>query len=236
MKPINLYLALNCQMLSAGIENLIKNQFNEVNVQNIDSETVLFNSIEEPQKDRVHLIICDTSICQNFKLKINRILDQYPFFKVVIILEEFDFAEVQFLYGIGVTAVLHRNINKEEFLNMVLNAVDNKKSICETFKDRVVDKFCKTRPIRNANGAGISVEIREPEISVHYKHLYDLTEREGEILTLISKGYNNKDIARELFISTHTVGTHRRNILSKLNVKNSAEMVRVALTNNLLTA
>lgn len=50
--------------------------------------------------------------------------------------------------------------------------------------------------------------------------------REQQILQLISKEYRTKDIAQELYISVSTVESHRKNLLSKLDVRNSAGLVR----------
>ena len=62
----------------------------------------------------------------------------------------------------------------------------------------------------------------------------ELSERELEVLTYISSGLTNNEIGEKLFISGRTVETHRRNILSKLDVKNTAEMIRYAIRNNLV--
>jgi two-component system, NarL family, response regulator NreC len=56
----------------------------------------------------------------------------------------------------------------------------------------------------------------------------NLSPREGEVLALIADGFTTKEIAEKLFISNRTVETHRVNMLKKLNVKNSAELVRKA--------
>ena len=62
----------------------------------------------------------------------------------------------------------------------------------------------------------------------------DLSEREIEVLKYISGGNSNKETGEKLFISPRTVETHRRNILSKLDVKNTAEMIKYAYQNNLM--
>jgi DNA-binding NarL/FixJ family response regulator len=60
-----------------------------------------------------------------------------------------------------------------------------------------------------------------------------LTKREEEIVKLIAKAYTTAEIAEKLFISTHTVDTHRKNLLSKLNLKNTAAIVTYAIQNGL---
>jgi DNA-binding NarL/FixJ family response regulator len=61
-----------------------------------------------------------------------------------------------------------------------------------------------------------------------------LTEREIEILRLLAKGSSSADIAAVLHLSTHTVNTHRKNILRKLDMSSTVELVRFVHDNNLL--
>jgi DNA-binding CsgD family transcriptional regulator len=60
------------------------------------------------------------------------------------------------------------------------------------------------------------------------KNICNITQREKEVLQLISKGFPSKLIAEELFISVNTVNNHRKNILKKLNVNNASEAIRQA--------
>lgn len=56
-----------------------------------------------------------------------------------------------------------------------------------------------------------------------------LTKREQEILNLITQAKNNKEIATELYISDQTVGVHRKNIMRKLGVKNTVNLIKFAI-------
>ena len=62
-----------------------------------------------------------------------------------------------------------------------------------------------------------------------------LSKRELEVLRLVSYEYTNHEIAEQLFISFHTVISHRQNILSKLAVKNTAGMIRKGFELNFLS-
>ncbi len=64
---------------------------------------------------------------------------------------------------------------------------------------------------------------------------HDLTHREVEVLALVASGKSNKQVAEELFISVKTVETHKSHILEKLGLKNTAELVRYAIKNNLIS-
>ena len=58
-----------------------------------------------------------------------------------------------------------------------------------------------------------------------------LTDREKDVLRLVADGCTTVEIAEKLFIATNTVDTHRKNLLSKLQQKNTAELVRYAVEN-----
>jgi DNA-binding NarL/FixJ family response regulator len=64
----------------------------------------------------------------------------------------------------------------------------------------------------------------------------DLTKREYEVLGLVAMGKGNKEIAELLFISVKTVETHKGHILEKLGLRNSAELIKYAIKNNIVPA
>jgi DNA-binding CsgD family transcriptional regulator len=61
-----------------------------------------------------------------------------------------------------------------------------------------------------------------------------ITRREKEILCLIAEGYTNPEIAEKSFISPSTVDSHRKNLLAKLNMKNTASLIKFAMENKLI--
>ena len=61
-----------------------------------------------------------------------------------------------------------------------------------------------------------------------------LTPREKEILELIAEGYTNPQIADKIYLSQFTVDSHRKNLLAKLNVKNTASLIRLAVEQKLI--
>jgi DNA-binding NarL/FixJ family response regulator len=61
-----------------------------------------------------------------------------------------------------------------------------------------------------------------------------LTRREKEVLALIAEGLTNQEIANQIFVSVSTVDTHRKNLLQKLNAKNTASLVKLAMDQRLI--
>jgi DNA-binding CsgD family transcriptional regulator len=108
-------------------------------------------------------------------------------------------------------------------------------------------KVCK----RNPGGKikylmGYAVEIDPAELKRHLSSIKsldkpntqldmtnDLSSRELHIIRLIAKGMTDKEISEKLNISIHTTKTHRKRIIHKLGLKNSAALVRFAMENGL---
>ena len=62
-----------------------------------------------------------------------------------------------------------------------------------------------------------------------------LSGRETEVISLIAEGFTNGQVAEKLFLSAHTVTTHRKNIMSKIGVNNTAAMVMYAVKTGLVS-
>lgn len=62
-----------------------------------------------------------------------------------------------------------------------------------------------------------------------------LTKREKEILKYIADGFTNMQISRQLFISIDTVDTHRKNLYTKLDVNNTAMLIRYAIDKEIIS-
>ena len=78
--------------------------------------------------------------------------------------------------------------------------------------------------------------VINPELtpSANYVVSSELSEREKTILTHVAKGLTNKEIAEILFLSAHTVITHRKNITNKLGIKTISGLTIYAILNNLI--
>lgn len=84
-----------------------------------------------------------------------------------------------------------------------------------------------------AGGMYMNVHFSEPSSTPH-KPLPFLTRREKEVLELISEGFTNLQIGDKLFISVLTVDSHRKNLLTKFEVNNTAALIKLAAQLNLI--
>jgi DNA-binding CsgD family transcriptional regulator len=111
----------------------------------------------------------------------------------------------------------------------------------------VCSKVCKRKPdgkIKYLIGYGVEIDRNELKHHLHKMKDLDttchnltliqkLSDRELEIIRLIAKGLTDKEIAQKFNISIHTTKTHRKRIISKLGLKNSALLVKFAVENGL---
>ena len=116
------------------------------------------------------------------------------------------------LLEIGVLGCLLKNSGKKDMLNAIHKVNKGERHFDSEVTNTLFDSIDKSKK------AAEKVE---------------LTNREREVLKLIANELTTNEIADKLFISTHTVETHRKNLLSKLNVKNIAGLVRFAVKNHL---
>jgi len=100
-------------------------------------------------------------------------------------------------------------------------------------KDAGTELFSAIEKIRKGN-VYVSPSLSE-DLTDYWENIRQrtkksvLTSREKEVLGLIAKGKANKEIANIFYISVHTVERHRANLMEKLNLKNTADLVKYAI-------
>lgn len=88
--------------------------------------------------------------------------------------------------------------------------------------------------IATAGGTYMSIDAARILENRSVKEPPKLTRREKEVLALISEGLTTPEMAERLFVSAWTIESHRKSLLAKLNVKNTASLIKFALENGLI--
>lgn len=78
------------------------------------------------------------------------------------------------------------------------------------------------------------IDLNKKIITGETSHLSNLSKREIEVLQLIAEGFTNAEIAEKLFTSRRTIESHRKNLIEKTGVKNTASLIRYAVEKRLL--
>ncbi|MCX6312784.1 MAG: response regulator transcription factor [Bacteroidetes bacterium] len=119
----------------------------------------------------------------------------------------------------GISSYLCRDCGKEEILEAIEATANGEQFFC----GKILSDVLRTDD-------AIS---HEPEF-VSCAGL-KISQRESEIIGMVSEGLTNKEIAKKLFLSAHTVTTHRKNIMAKLGVNNTAGLVLFAIRNSIIS-
>ncbi len=120
----------------------------------------------------------------------------------------------------GVTSYVKKDCDLSEIINAVEETARGSKFFCGQILET----------IRKA-----SIDVEDIDFDSFSCEPIVLSDRENEIITLIAEGLTNIQIAEQLFLSSHTVNTHRKNIMAKLGVKNTAGIVMYAVKTNLVS-
>ncbi len=120
----------------------------------------------------------------------------------------------------GATGYLLKEISIDEVASAVRAVYDGQSLISPAMASKLLTEFALMAKRSNER----SQQVPTPR----------LTERELEVLKLVARGLNNRDIAKELFISENTVKNHIRNILEKLQLHSRMEAVVYAVREKLL--
>jgi len=122
----------------------------------------------------------------------------------------------------GIDGYLPKDVEKDNLVNAIRAVYKGEKFFNEAITKLVFEDFYK----KEQTTSGTKTQLNKT----------DLTKRELEVFTLVASGKTNREVADALFISVKTVDTHKMNILDKLGLKNTAELVKYAIKNNLISA
>ena len=120
----------------------------------------------------------------------------------------------------GVTSYVKKDCEISEIVNSLEETFNGNKFFCGQILET----------IQRAN-----IDVNDIDFDSFTCEPVVLSERENEIIILIAEGNTNPQIADQLFLSSHTVNTHRKNIMGKLGVKNTAGIVMYAVKTNLVS-
>lgn len=232
---VRVFWAIDNQILVKGFQSLLHSEVSNFIVNETLSNKNILNYSFNETTDSQSIIILQMPLCRSEShLKMYKFLKSRPWLKVVILMDQFDFKRTQFLFNLGVSGVIFEDISETDFISVMRKVLEDKKGIPSYIKERIIEEYCARIEEFPINHSDSPIETLRYKSSDFSKKLFALTKREKEVLKLICEGKMTREIAGQLFISLHTIETHRRNILNKMEVKNTAEMVKVAVVNGLV--
>jgi len=163
------------------------------------------------------IVLMDISMPKTNGLEATRsIKERFPKVNVLILTQHDNREYIAPALGAGASGYVLKRSGRREMLNAIRQVHEQGAFLTSNITQEVLQEYSQSGR-NNKTDEG------------------HLTERERQVLQLITAGNSNKEIALELGISPKTVSVHRTNIMSKLNVQNTVELIRFATNNPLLS-
>ncbi|MBL3655818.1 response regulator transcription factor [Fulvivirga sediminis] len=194
-----LVVADKSPLVHLGLENILKQKNSEV----IIAEN-LYNLDQVEDSIRQHtpdLLIMEYEEAISSPSVCSRFLKRKWTNSILLTTRYIDEISLKQFYKIGVTGILHKHALPHEILQAIEQCLKGSKFYSHQFMDLLLGQSQET----------------------------NLTQREKEVLILVAKGKSTKKIADELNLSIHTVNSHRKNIIKKLDIQSPVEFVTHAL-------
>ncbi len=171
--------------------------------------------LEQLANTTVDLVILDLNMPKlDGAATARKIIELYPKVKILILTMFSDAVRIKELIEIGVNGYILKNSDKETLLVAINQIINGQVYYDAEVSKTILNKFKS------------SIEIEQDKVV--------LSERELEIIALIAKGNSTNEIAEKLFISPHTVKTHRKNINFKLGIHSPTELLHFAQKHHLI--
>jgi DNA-binding NarL/FixJ family response regulator len=139
---------------------------------------------------------------------------KYPHIKIIALSQYDEKRFVKRMVKNGASGYLLKDAGKDQLEKAVRAVITGERYFCERLSIRIVEQ-----------------ELKEENTSTLFPKL---SKRELEVLNLICQDFSSQEISKKLFISFHTVESHRANIMHKAGVKKTAGLVRWAVENDFI--
>jgi DNA-binding NarL/FixJ family response regulator len=205
---MKLFLTDDHAVLIGGLIKIIES---EPELEVVGSAGSVGETMDKLTQTKVDLLITDYNLPDEDGLTlVRKVRRKYPNIKILVLSMHDEAHLVKEILKEGIEGYLIKKDSHNELINAIYTIKSGK-----TYLSSDVNKIL----IKGLNGQ------EEQRL---------LTDREREILKLISKEFTNRQIAEELFISERTVETHRKNIFRKTGTNNLVGLIKFAYSNNLI--
>jgi DNA-binding NarL/FixJ family response regulator len=204
---IKVFIIDDHQMIIEGIHSLLED---EAGIKWIGSAKIPEDLMAFLKRDQPDVLLMDINLPQKSGIELcKEVKEKYPAIQIIGLSTSDQASVIRKMQENGASGYLLKDASKQEIITALLQVAKGKDYVSSS----VADVLKKKTP---------------------NDWLPVLTRREKEILELISEGLTNQEIATRLFLNVTTIDSHRKNMLTKFNVKNTAALIKIAVSNQLI--
>ena len=216
MSNKNVILADSSELILKGLKSILQPL-----VQNDICLAINFNELKEKIKSLKNILLIIDYTSSGFSL--NELVELKNNYPNIIMMAVTPYTNAQTIVE-AIKAVVESHIKKECSVNEIKDAFNATLNGKKFFCDDIVKQMQK----ENINPNKVFFKSLDP-------NPVQLSERELQIIQYIAEGYTNSQIAAIIYLSNHTVNTHRKNIMKKLGVNNTAGIVMYAVKTEMVS-
>lgn len=211
---IKIIIADDHQLFIDGIKSLVKTMKNMEIVAEVNNGKELLEVLEKKTCD---IVLMDINMPEMDGIEATKLVKtKHPLLKILMLTMFSSRDYIEKLLRAGADGYILKNTGKAELQEAIETLMNGESYFSKEVTERIMEGLQKKKNMEKSTC------------------LVELTEREIDVLKLIVQEFTTAEIAEKLFISTHTVETHRKNLISKLNVRNIAGLVKYAMQNGLV--
>ena len=211
---IKIIIADDHQLFIDGIKSILKSIRNMEIIGEVNNGNLLLELLEQQQCD---VILMDINMPEMNGIDATKLIkSKFPEIRILMLTMYSSRDYIEKLLRVGADGYILKNTGKEELQEAIETVYKGESFFSKEVTERIMEGLQKKKTAeKNA-------------------YVVEITEREIDVLKLIVQEFTTTEIAEKLFISTHTVETHRKNLISKLNVRNIAGLVKYAMQHGLV--
>lgn len=204
---ITVFIIDDHQMIIEGIHSLLMSEKDIEWMGSAKLPDELLNILKTRQPD---VLLMDINLPQKSGLDLCReVKESYPGIQIIGLSTSFQASVIRKMKENGASGYLLKDASKKEIVTAIHAVQQGREYVSFSVAEVLKQKTPTDR-------------------------LPVLTKREKEVLELIADGMTNQEIADKLFLNCTTVDSHRKNMLTKFNAKNTAALVKIAVSNHLI--
>ena len=215
VNKIKLLIVDDHAVVRKGIQNLLED---EENIEIVGEASDGMEALEKVKTLKPNIVLLDLTMPKMSGFEVAKsISDKHPAVKSLIFSMHNNPEYMVTSVENGAMGYLLKDTSKEEILKALASVLEGQKYFPPTVSAMIIDGLITQRKLKT------TPKLKNTSL------FSKISKKEREILKYITEGMSSQEIAEKLSLSVRTVSNHRANILRKTDVKNTAELVRLAV-------
>ena len=212
---IKIVLVDDHALVMKGFTNLLSKR---TNIKIVGEATSSNEALILVKKTKPDIVLMDINMPNETGIECTKKISKIaPSTKIIMLTMHNDEQYILRALSVGAKGYIMKNCELDELVQAIEEVHNGNEFFSKNLEEEII--------------TSIKEKLNEQKEDLRFE---ELTRREIQIIKAIAQGLNNKEISDKLYISDRTVNTHRTNIIAKMKVKNSVELVVQALRENII--